>query len=181
MFSEIGASWESLALVLITTVGAYLALIGLSRITGLRSFSQMTNFDLAATVAFGSIVATTAVSGSTSLLQGIVGLTVLFVVQSLLARLRKRNGGERVLDNGPLLLMSGATVLGDNLDKVQMTRNDLRSKLRLAGVTRIDHVEAVVLEPTGDVSVLLVGPDDPPLDPELLTGVDDGEIATPTS
>ncbi|MDN5685325.1 MAG: DUF421 domain-containing protein [Brachybacterium sp.] len=171
MLSELGASWETIILVVISTTGVYLSLVLFSRIAGLRSFAEMTNFDLAATVIFGSMAATTAVSTSTSLLQGVVGLAVLFVVQALIALLRRRQRVARVLDNRPLLLMDGATVLADNLARARMTHDDLRAKLRLAGVVRGEQVSAVVLETTGSVSVLTVDPGGRALDPTLLQSV----------
>lgn len=169
--AELGASWGSLALVVVSTVGAYVAMIVFSRITGLRSFAQMTNFDIAATVMFGSIAATTAVTRSTPLLQGVVALAVLFAVQVLIARGRLARRVEAAVDNAPLLLMSGSTVLEDNLARARMTDGDLRSKLRLAGVTRTADVRAVVLETTGTVSVVTAGPDEPPIDLDLFAGI----------
>lgn len=58
------------------------------------------------------------------------------------------------MDNSPLLLMDGPTVIEDNLRKARVTRGDLRSKLREANVTRLSQVRAVVFETTGDISVL---------------------------
>ncbi|PSK92394.1 uncharacterized membrane protein YcaP (DUF421 family) [Haloactinopolyspora alba] len=169
--AELGASWTALALIAVSTVGAYVAMIVFSRITGLRSFAQMTNFDVAATVMFGSIAATTAVTRTTPLLQGAVALAVLFTVQALIARWRLARRVESAVDNAPLLLMSGSTVLEENLTTARMTDGDLRSKLRLAGVTRTADVRAVVLETTGTVSVLTREPDGPPIDLDLFAGV----------
>lgn len=169
--SDLGASWQTLAVVAISTAGGYLALIAFSRVAGLRSFSQMTNFDMAATVAFGSMLATTALNSSTPLLVGVVGLGVLFGTQWLLAQARRLRGPERVVDSDPLLLMSGDKVLSKHLAIAQMTPSDLRAKLRLAGVTRYNQVGAVVLEVTGAVSVLVKNPDDPPMEPDLFASV----------
>lgn len=129
----LSASWGAIALVVVSTVAAYLALVMFSRMAGLRSFAQMTNFDMAATVAFGSMVATTAVSTRVSLLQGAIGLVVLFVTQALIAQVRMRRLGTDAVDSRPRLLMSGTHVLSDNLSRAQMTRDDLRAKLRLGG------------------------------------------------
>lgn len=168
----LSASWETIGLVVASTVGAYLALVMFSRVAGLRSFAQMTNFDMAATVAFGSMVATTAVSTTVSLLQGAIGLVVLFVTQALIAQVRTRRLGMDGVDSRPRLLMSGTQILSDSLSRAQMTRDDLRAKLRLAGVTRYEQVAAVVLESTGEVSVLKVKPDGPHIDPDLLSRVE---------
>ncbi|GAB3460207.1 DUF421 domain-containing protein [Streptomonospora sediminis] len=168
---RLGTSWEVLALVGVTAPIAYLALIAFSRVAGLRSFSQMTNFDLAATVAFGSMLATTVVNPDVSLLQGALALAVLFAVQAVVAKVRSRFRMERLLENRPLLLMSDSRTLAQNLSKARMTENDLRSKLRLAGVTNVEQVSAVVLETTGDVSVLLKNMDGRPMDPDILSSV----------
>lgn len=171
IISDLGTTWQALVVVAISTVGIYLALILFSRIAGLRSFSQMTNFDIAATVAIGSMLATTALSSSTPLLVGGVGLAVLFAIQWVTATVRRYRGPRRLVDNSPLVLMSGSEVLSEHLTIAQMTRSDLRSKLRLAGVTRYDQVGAVILEVTGDVSVLLKAPEDPPMEPDLFVSV----------
>lgn len=52
-----------------------------------------------------------------------------------------------------------------------MTRDDLRSKLRLAGVSRIERVRAVVLESTGEVSVLTDDPEGRSIDMDLFKNV----------
>ncbi|SNR74760.1 Protein of unknown function [Haloechinothrix alba] len=181
MFPEdLGSSFEPLAVVAVSSLAIYLALIAYSRLAGLRSFAQMTNFDLAATVAFGSITATTAVSTNTSLLQGLLALGVLFAVQALIARMRRYRPVEHAVDNRPMLLMCGSEVLAHNLAKAQMTRDDLNSKLRLAGVTRVEQVRAVVLEATGEVSVLTEVPDGRTLEPELFAGIAGEEWLTST-
>lgn len=165
-------------LVAISAACVYLALVLFSRLAGLRSFAQMTNFDLAATVAFGSITATTAVSTKTSLVQGALALAVLFVMQGVMAQLRRYRAAQAAVDSHPLLLMSGSHVLPGNLARAQMTRNDLRSKLRLAGVTRFEQVGAVVLEATGEVSVLTQEPGGPAIDPDLFQRVQGREMLT---
>lgn len=175
MWSQLGSSWNTVVMVVISTVAVYLALILFSRIAGLRSFAEMTNFDLAATVIFGSMAATTAVSTSTSLLQGVVALAVLFTAQALIAYVRRLKRVERAVDNRPLLLMDGTEVLTDNLARARMTDDDLRSKLRIAGVGRVEQVAAVVLETTGTISVLTVDQQGRHLDPTMLQSVRDAD------
>jgi uncharacterized membrane protein YcaP (DUF421 family) len=167
----LAAGPATLLLVLVSTVGMYLALIVFSRLSGLRSFAQMTNFDMAATVAFGSIVATTATSSSTSLLQGALALAVLFAVQALVGLVRFRHSAAKTVDSRPILLMSGPEILTENLTWSQMTHSDLRSKLRLAGITHYEQVAAVVLEATGEVSVLTASPANQPLELDLFASV----------
>lgn len=159
-------------MILGTAVGIYAALLVFTRMAGLRSFSKLSSFDFAITVAFGSVVATVVLSEDPPLLQGVIGLAALFVIQTLVSVLRNHSGlVRRAVDNRPLLLMAGAEVLPENLRTARMTRDDLRAKLREANVLHLDQVRAVVMESTGDVSVLHASPDGPDLDPGLLDGV----------
>jgi uncharacterized membrane protein YcaP (DUF421 family) len=166
----------AVAAVAITTLGVYLAVILLTRLSGLRSFSKMSSFDFAITVAVGSTVASTVVLKSVSLLKGAVALAALYTVQHGAATLRQYVPWfGHLQDNDALLLMAGEEILDDNLRKAQVTRGDLRSKLREANVIHPGQVRAVVMETTGDVSVLHADPDGPDLDLELLDGVRDAE------
>jgi len=67
------------------------------------------------------------------------------------------------------------------LRAVRMTEDDLYAKLREANVTRWDQVRAVVMESTGDVSVLHADPEAPPLEAGLLHGVRQADQFPPSS
>ena len=163
----LSTSWAQLLLVIISTVVVFAAVIAYTRVSGLRSFSKMSGFDFASTVAIGSIMATVAVT-SASLINGLVALAALFGAQVLIGLLRRRTSFEQVVDNQPLMLMEGERVLHDNLRRSRIAEKDLRAKLREANVTDTSSVLAVVLETTGDISVLH---GQGPLDTRLLEGV----------
>jgi uncharacterized membrane protein YcaP (DUF421 family) len=167
-------SWMAFGMVLVTTLGIYVSVVVLTRLGGLRSFSKMSSFDFAVTVAIGSVIASTVVAKDPPLLQGAMALAALYAVQLGVAALRARSTTvQHIVDNEPLLLMAGTRILHDNLRRAQITEADLRAKLREANVIDLEQVRAVVQETTGDVSVLHAGPDAPRLDPWLLDGVTD--------
>jgi uncharacterized membrane protein YcaP (DUF421 family) len=147
--------FEVVPLVLLSTAGIYVTVILFTRISGLRTFAKMSSFDFAMTVAVGSLIATTITLENPPLFQSIVALAGLYILQLLVAYLRKK-GYEfiRVVDNQPLLLMDGSTMLEDNMAKAHVTHEDLLEKLRESNITRFDQIKAVVFETTGDVSVL---------------------------
>ncbi|MGB3773770.1 MAG: YetF domain-containing protein [Leeuwenhoekiella sp.] len=72
--------------------------------------------------------------------------------------------------NNPVLLMKDGIVLYDNLKKTNVGEDDLIAKLREANVLDFSQVRAVVLESTGDMSVLHTS-EDVKLMPKLLQGV----------
>ena len=61
---------------------------------------------------------------------------------------------KEAIDNSPILLMRDGKILHDNLKKTKITEDELRGKLREANALRLSEVKAVILETTGDVSVL---------------------------
>ncbi|MBZ9632421.1 DUF421 domain-containing protein [Salegentibacter sp. LM13S] len=148
------ASWTSIIAILITAAGIYLAIIIFTRIAGKRSFSKMSSFDFAMTVAIGSIIASTVLSASVSLIQGIVGLAAVYILQISAAYSRRYIWFQKAIDNSPLMLMDGKNILHENLKKARVTEGDLRSKLRESNVLDLSQVRAVIFETTGDISVL---------------------------
>jgi len=165
------ASSTSLLAICLTAIGIYLAIILFTRIAGKRSFSKMSSFDFAMTVAIGSILASTILSKSVSLLQGIVGLAAVYVLQITAAMLRRYKFIQKAIDNKPLLLMFGQQILHENLKKARVTESDLKGKLREANVIQLSQVKAVIFESTGDISVLHAS-EEMKLEDYLLEGVE---------
>ena len=163
----LSTDWEQAGLVALSAVAILAAVIAVSRISGLRTFSKMSSFDFAITIATGSIVAAVAAS-STSLANGVIALAVLYACQWLVAQSRRRSFGSKVVDNTPILLMLDGEMIERNLTSSRVTRDDVMAKLREANVLRLSDVRAVVLETTGDVSVLH---GEGPVDAELLAGL----------
>ncbi|MDR9456366.1 MAG: DUF421 domain-containing protein [Salegentibacter sp.] len=147
-------STESLIAIALTAAGIYLAVIVFTRIAGKRSFSKMSSFDFAMTVAVGSILATTILSASVSLIQGIVGLAAVYILQMSAAICRRFPWFRKAIDNSPLLLMDGKNILYKNLKKARVTEGDLRSKLRGANILDLSQIRAVIFETTGDISIM---------------------------
>ncbi len=166
------ASTTSIIAIVLTAIGIYIATILFTRLAGKRSFSKMSSFDFAMTVAIGSIIATTVLSKSVSLLQGIVGLAAVYVLQISVAMVRRFKVVQKIIDNEPLLLMDGEEILHNNLRKARVTEADLRSKLREANVLELSQIRAVIFECTGDIAVLHTKDEDVKVEDWLLKGVD---------
>jgi uncharacterized membrane protein YcaP (DUF421 family) len=168
-WSWISSSASTLLMVAVSSLGIYLALLLLTRLAGLRSFAKMSSFDFAITVAFGSLLASVIVTPDPSLVTGAGAMASLFAIQYVVSKSRRlASAVEHVVDNEALLLMAGPDVIQEHLDKSRITVDDIRSKLRLAGVSHLDQVYAVVFESTGDVSVIKASDD---VDPWLFTDV----------
>ena len=140
------------------------------RMIGLRSLSKMTNFDFVVTVASGSLLAG-AVQASEwpAFFQALAALAALFGLQFNIAKLRQQSESfEQAIQNGPIFLMWEGKFIDNALETSRVAKDDIIAKLREANVLDMGQVRAVVLETTGDISVL----HGDHLDDDLVDGID---------
>ncbi|MEO6651407.1 MAG: YetF domain-containing protein [Ilumatobacteraceae bacterium] len=167
MHNWLMSTWTDLGLIVVSAVLILMWLVGVIRVVGLRSLSKMSSFDFAVTVALGSILAAGA-SSSVPIVNAALAIVSLLTFQALIAMLRQRTRLSDVVDNEPLLIMANGVFVDEALRSSRVTRSDVYAKLREANVVDLEQALAVVLESTGDVSVLH---GHGPLDPRVLDGV----------
>lgn len=147
--------WQQIVGITVSVIGFYFFLIMFTRIVGLRSFSKLSSYDLAMTVGIGSILASTVLSKSTSLLQGVFAIGMLFLLQALLSIVRRKfKPIKALIDNQPVVLMANGEYLWDNLKKAKLSTNDIKQILRKNGIKAKSEVFAVIMETTADISVI---------------------------
>ena len=165
------APWDVLLKTAATAVLIFTIIIVYVRIAGLRTFAKMSSFDFASTIAIGSILASVVMGTDTSLLKGAVALGTILIFKQVYTALKLNSDAfEDFAENDPMLLMEGSKILYENLKKTNVSESDLIAKLREANVIRLEQVMAVVLETTGDISVLHQEGNEP-IDDILLKGV----------
>ncbi|WP_251566781.1 DUF421 domain-containing protein [Erythrobacter sp. 3-20A1M] len=148
--------WDLILRSLVLASVALVWVVVLVRLNGLRSLSKMTNFDFVMTVALGSLLAGAAQATEwKGFAQACLAMVGLFITQATAAYLRRSHEKvESLMQNAPTLVMRDGKILHDALAKTRMAESDLIAKLREANVLDFGKVRAVVLETTGDVSVL---------------------------
>ena len=159
---------DILARALLLSAIALTWVIFVVRVIGLRTFSKMTAFDFVATVATGSLLAG-ACQATTwpEFAQPTLAISALLGAQFVIAKLRQASDGfEEVVQNEPVILMRDGVIFDAALRDTRVARADLIAKLREANALRFLDVRAVVLETTGDISVL----HGDTLDQEILEG-----------
>ena len=161
---------------ILTAIGI-VYVIALTRIVGLRSFSKMTNFDFVITVASGTVLAGMGrATDWQGFAQAAVVMFALCAVQLLIAKIRKKSETfEETIQNDPVLLMIDGRFCTEAMSKTRVSRSDIIAKLRESNTMSFDDVRAVVLETTGDISVM----HGDNLDPAILEGVDDVRDPSP--
>jgi len=157
--------------VFVSVLAIFTIVIIVTRISGLRTFAKMSSFDFASTIAIGSIIATIILNPDQSILKGGIALGSIVLFQSVFTlAVRKFSFFEKLTTNKPMLIMQNGKILHKNLHKTNLSEENLIAKLREANVIHFDEVRAVVLESTGDVSVLHTSEDKQLMD-KLLLGV----------
>jgi uncharacterized membrane protein YcaP (DUF421 family) len=102
-------------------------------------------------------------------LQALAAISGVFLVQWLLAKARLGSDGfQNLIKNQPVLLMENGEFLKAAMAETRVSRSSIMEKLRAANVADPSDVKAVVLETTGNISVMQ-GED---FDERLLEGVE---------
>lgn len=153
--SWLTTTWQTILISFLSAILIYIALIIITRFVGLRSFSRFSSFDLAVTIAVGSVLGRAIVASDQSVFHTITAVASLFILQIVVDYFRSSvpfiSG---IIDNKPVLLMNGSQMLEENMKKARITPKEIRHELRQSNVTKLSQVKAVVLESNGEVSVM---------------------------
>jgi len=147
-------SWYIVGRTVTLSVIGFAALITLLRVSGKRTLSKLNVFDFVFVVAVGSVFAATIISKDVSLVEGIAALATLIGIQVILAELAARSPiAERIINGEPALLLSHGKFVPRALKKERITEEEVRAAIRAKGLTRVEDVDAVVLENDGTLTV----------------------------
>jgi uncharacterized membrane protein YcaP (DUF421 family) len=151
--------WAGIARVLVVGTLAYVLLILVLRITGKRTLSKMNAFDLIVTVALGSALATTMLSEDVPLAEGLLGLTLLVVLQYVVTWLSARSQRfQSLVKAKPQLLVHRGQWMREAMCRERVTEEEVLAAMRNQGVRGIGETTTVVLETDGTLSVLTGDP-----------------------
>ena len=142
--------------VILSAIGIYGAFFILIRTAGQRALASWSTMDKAIVIAFGSVLGRVVLGYTPTLAAGVIGLATMFALFRLEAVLRRSKRGT-YFSSKPILLMAGDQVLQPGLRAARIVEDELYFKLRQAGIRNFSEVALVVLEPTGDISVLRRG------------------------
>ncbi len=147
--------WERLAAVLLKTGILYCYTILLIRLGGMRTTGKIATFDFVSIIIMGPIIATTILSSTVALVDGMAALTGFVALQWLVSFLATQNKRfARIVTSPPRVLFANGEFVTKNILAQRMHEDEIIAKIRAAGHASTDSVKAVILESTGDVSVI---------------------------
>jgi uncharacterized membrane protein YcaP (DUF421 family) len=148
-------SWWGVGRVVLSGTVAYVALVALLRVSGKRTLSKMNAFDLVVTVGLGSTLATVVTSKQLPLVEGLVALALLVALQLAVAfassRSRRFNA---IVKSRPRVVFHDGSFARAAMRDERITEDEIRAAIREASVADVSEVESVVLESSGEISVV---------------------------
>lgn len=134
----------------------FVALLIFTRILGKTQISQMSIFEYISGITIGSIAGelTTDLSGRPwPMFVGLAAwIALTFMTQ--FASLKSRWLG-KMMDGEPVIVVQNGQILERNLGLLRLRGGELASMLRTQGVFDLQQVEFAILEPRGELSVLM--------------------------
>lgn len=142
--------------VFLRTVGSIVVLFFLTRMNGKRQISQLNIFEYITGITVGSIAAFISADMEGKYFVGLLSMALWMLIPLGLSwlTLKSKKLRDLVDDKGVILIKQGK-VLEDNLSRVRYSADELLEQLRQKNAFSVADVEFAVLEPNGNVSVLL--------------------------
>lgn len=148
-------TWSDAARAVISGLIAYTTLVALVRISGKRTVAKWNAFDLIVTVALGSTLASTIVSGTVTVMHGVGAFCMLVALQFAITWASVRVSFIRgVVKAEPALLVRNGKLEHETMRRERVTEDEVLSAARRGGFGDLRQVHAIVLETDGSFSVI---------------------------
>jgi uncharacterized membrane protein YcaP (DUF421 family) len=149
------SDWERLAGVALSAVLTYIGVIFLLRVSGKRTLSKMNAFDFTMTVALGSMIASTVLSKSTKVADGLVGIGTLILLQLALTFVTTRSKTfKNLITSEPKFLVYKGEIRHKTLKRERISEEELHTAARKKEISSFDEIDYIVLETTGYVNII---------------------------
>nr|WP_175973250.1 YetF domain-containing protein [Corynebacterium sp. Marseille-Q2823] len=154
---QLGIEPHRIPVVMIATLGIYLAFMLLVKLFGSRVLTSITASDAVIIIMFGAVSGRVIVGNPPTLAAGIIGLFTLMLLEAAFGTFRQLVRWSRFIDRKPVLLVYKGELHEDNMHFAHITERDINSAVRKAGLGRRSDVQLMILEPTGQISVIRRG------------------------
>ena len=156
---------EGLVVIVRALIGFFSLLI-FARIIGKEQISQLNLFDYVLGITIGSIAATLTTDLSSRAWPHWVGLVTWCVLGYLMDMISSKwRYASKVLEGEPTIVIMNGKIMENVLRKMKYRISEILELLRNKGVFDVTQVDFAIIEPNGQISVLLK-PENQPLTPK---------------
>jgi uncharacterized membrane protein YcaP (DUF421 family) len=158
LFNELPAAF--LLEVIMRSVIMFVVILVTLRASGKRGMKQLSIFELVLIIGLGSAAGDPMFYEDVGILPALTVFLVIILLYVGITRLTDRfSWFERVMEGEPVYVIQGGKILLDGLNRTGLSREELFGALRLSNVEHLGQVKTVLIETSGDVSILFF-PDD---------------------
>jgi uncharacterized membrane protein YcaP (DUF421 family) len=133
-----------------------IALFLLTKWLGKKQLAELSFFEYVTGITIGSIAAEVTMGLERNIFHGLISMTIWAFVPFIFGFLSLKSKRVRdFVDGKATVVIKDGKVMEDNLKKERYTIDELLEQLRNKNVFQVSDVEFAVIEPNGDLSVLL--------------------------
>jgi len=137
----------------------YILLLVVIRLMGKRQLGELQPFELVITILIAELAASPIENSDIPLMNGIVSILTLFILEGIFSTLMLKSERARsIIDGTPSIVMDRGKLLYDEMKKQRININDLLEHLRIAGYHNLHELEYIIIEPDGQLSIILKTP-----------------------
>ncbi len=137
-------------------------LFGLLRLMGKRELGQMTPFELVMLVVLGDLIQQGITHNDFSLTGATLAIATFAFWATVLGWVSYRwPRAEQAIEGEPRVLIRDGAWIEANMKRDRLTRRELESEMRLAGIACVRDVAWAILEPEGRISFIKRGDGEP--------------------
>ncbi|WP_339706517.1 YetF domain-containing protein [uncultured Sphingosinicella sp.] len=127
----------------------------LLRLLGKRELGQLTPFELLVMIVMGDLIQQGVTHNDFSLTGALLAVATFGFLALLLSWITYLFPAmERLLDGKPRVVVRDGTIIAENLRRDRVTRSELESEMRLAGIASLKDVAWAIIEPQGKISFI---------------------------
>ncbi len=151
----LGSSPGAILSILAAIIILYATTLVFTRLVGHRSLSEMAPLDFVITIAIGGVIAIAILAPHEPIIEPILAITGLYALQATVSFARRRwEKVRRLIQNDPILLAYDGEIIQEHMEDADITTADMMKALRQNNISSLNDVIAVVLEVTGEISVV---------------------------
>ncbi|ACZ41120.1 protein of unknown function DUF421 [Thermobaculum terrenum ATCC BAA-798] len=127
----------------------------LIRLLGKRELAQMTPFELIVLVVMGDLIQQGITHNDFSLTGALIAITTFgFWAASISWATYLSRRFEQFFDGKPIVIVRDGRYIEPNMRNARVTRSEVESEMRLAGIANISNVAWAIIEPKGRISFI---------------------------
>lgn len=146
---------EKLARIALSAIMVYVLIVGITKISGKRSTSQLNNFDWIVTVMIGSIGSSIILLESVPFIEGSTSIVMLYALQFLVTKYAAISPSfANFILSEPRIVFYRGQFLPEAMRAERLTRQELETAMRADGINNFAEIEAIVFESDAKLTVI---------------------------